>query len=696
MPFETHTPQGDHPHKTYALGAEEQVTGKERVQPREVQSQLRILQPVTTDKPKLSINLEDKRINKLQNQVKGSLKSKFSFWKEIGANKFVLDTIQNGYSLPFDKLPHSNYLENNKSALQNDSFVKEAITDLLQSGSVIEVDHKPFVVNPLTVAQNSVKKRLVLDLRYVNPFLWKEHVRFEDWKFALDYYHENCYMYNFDLKSGYHHIDINENHYKYLGFAWKFGDKNRYFVFTVLPFGLATAGHIFTKVLREIVAHWRSMSIKIIMYLDDGIGFEKNYEIALKHSKIIKSDLKKAGLISNDPKSTWEPVQELIWLGVGLNSSESKLFIPQDKIQKIKGLIEFAIKKKYLTARQLASVVGKINSTYIVVGGIARLMLKHCHRLILSRQSWDGYVRLSEEVLTELNFWYLNLNTCNSRSLNTSSKYNKVVFSDASATGCGSFIVDVEGAVCSRSWRQHEKIKSSTWRELKGVSCALKCFRPMLANNVIKWYSDNQSVISIVQHGSMKLELHNLALEIYSFCNENNIQIQIDWVPRGENKTSDAISRYIDYDDWEINSCLFTDLQNRFGTFTVDLFADYSNAKVDKFYSKFWEENCSGVDALAYNWANEFCWTVPPVSLVSKVINKILQDKAKGVLIVPRWRSSLFWPLLVEDDYAYKSFVKNAVIYDDCSFILKEGINCKFFSEQYGGQMLMILYDASW
>ena len=185
--------------------------------------------------------------------VKGSLKRNIAFWKSIDTNEFILDVIENGYRLPFISEPQSNHLKNNKSSLENDEFVKSAILELVKSGSVVETTDKPFVINPLTVAQNKKKKRLVLDLRYINPHLWKEKIKFEDWQIALNYYTENCFMFDFDLKSGYHHIDINEEFQKFLGFSWKFDGKERYFHFTVLPFGFSTAGHIFTKLIRCIV-----------------------------------------------------------------------------------------------------------------------------------------------------------------------------------------------------------------------------------------------------------------------------------------------------------------------------------------------------------------------------------------------------------------------------------------------------------
>lgn len=97
----------------------------------------------------------------------------------------------------------------------------------------------------------------------------------------------------------------------YLGFQWK----NRYYAYTVLPFGLATSGYIFSKVTREIVKYWRGKGFKIIMYLDDGLGGATYYEEALSTSKIIKSDLEQFGFHIAEEKCIWTPVQKLDWLG---------------------------------------------------------------------------------------------------------------------------------------------------------------------------------------------------------------------------------------------------------------------------------------------------------------------------------------------------------------------------------------------
>ena len=58
-------------------------------------------------------------------------------------------------------------------------------------------------------------------------------------------------MNTFDLKSGYHYVDISKDSWPYLGFSWSApGSCRHYFMFRVLPFGLSTACYVFTKSLR--------------------------------------------------------------------------------------------------------------------------------------------------------------------------------------------------------------------------------------------------------------------------------------------------------------------------------------------------------------------------------------------------------------------------------------------------------------
>ena len=118
--------------------------------------------------------------------VKGRLK-RLHFWQKIGANENVLDVIENGYKIPFISTPKPAEFKNNKSALLNHSFVSDSIQELLRMKRVVEVPFIPHVVSPHFVSTSKGKNRLILDLGYVKLHVWKEHVKFEDWKLFQNY-----------------------------------------------------------------------------------------------------------------------------------------------------------------------------------------------------------------------------------------------------------------------------------------------------------------------------------------------------------------------------------------------------------------------------------------------------------------------------------------------------------------------------
>ena len=104
--------------------------------------------------------------------VKGNLRRKLEFWKRIGTSKFILNVLERGYMLPFLSLSEPAVFRNNRSSLAQAKLVEDAIHELVESGRVLEVLVPPLVVNPLSVSvQGTGKKRLILNLRYVNRCL---------------------------------------------------------------------------------------------------------------------------------------------------------------------------------------------------------------------------------------------------------------------------------------------------------------------------------------------------------------------------------------------------------------------------------------------------------------------------------------------------------------------------------------------
>lgn len=78
----------------------------------------------------------------------------------------------------------------------------------------------------------------------------------------------------------------------------------------------------------------------------------------------------------------------------------------------------------------------------------------------------------------------------------------------------------------------------------------------------------------------------------------------------------------------------------------MDRFASSHNAQVERFNCRFWNPGTEAVDAFTVNWAGENNWWCPPVSLVPRVLSHARNCQCSGTLIVPVWRSAVFWPML--------------------------------------------------
>ena len=75
------------------------------------------------------------------------------------------------------------------------------------------------------------KKRLVLDLRHINPHLHKWKFKCEDVDTAVLLLNPGDFLLTFDIKSAYHHVEIFKDHQTYLGFQWFYNGKFQIFYF---------------------------------------------------------------------------------------------------------------------------------------------------------------------------------------------------------------------------------------------------------------------------------------------------------------------------------------------------------------------------------------------------------------------------------------------------------------------------------
>ena len=328
------------------------------------------------------------------------LKMASKTWQEAGAGRYILSVVEEGYKIPFKEVPDVQKSRNNKSARDNPEFVSKEIKNLLKKGCISEVNSLPHVVNPLSVAYNKKgKPRLVLDCRNINKCVHTFKFKFEDINTARQMFEKGTYMYSFDIKGAYNHIDIFSSHRTFLGFAWCDEDGiERWYVYNSLPFGLCSAGHMFSKVVRVMVTFWRSKGLKVITFLDDGLGGDNSFEGAMTSSNYIRESIQRFGFLLAEEKCCWLPSLQISWLGYFICMKSCKFFISDERI----GMLEVCIKSmlyqlasqklRIVPARFAASVTGRIISMQMVLGKLVRLRSRELYKCIDSRLSWDSPV----------------------------------------------------------------------------------------------------------------------------------------------------------------------------------------------------------------------------------------------------------------------------------------------------------------
>ena len=110
-----------------------------------------------------------------------------------------------------------------------------------------------------------------------------------------------------------------------------------------------------------------------------------------------------------------------------------------------------------------------------------------------------------------------------------------------------------------------------------------------------------------------------------------------------------------------LSEALFEYLETLWGPHTVACFANYYNHKLPRFFSRFWNPNTSGVDFFIQKFSNENCLVVPPVSIVSRTLHYLFNQKTNATVGVPLWKSANYGPLIASKFRQYITAMSQTV-----------------------------------
>ena len=70
------------------------------------------------------------------------------------------------------------------------------------------------------------------------------------------------------------------------------------------------------------------------------------------------------------------------------------------------------------------------------------------------------------------------------------------------------------------------------------IEFSLRTFTELLMSTHVKWFTDSQAAVKIVEVGSMKFDCQAI-INIFTFCIDNQINLDIQWILRKQSTQAD-------------------------------------------------------------------------------------------------------------------------------------------------------------
>ena len=181
---------------------------------------------------------------------------------------------------------------------------------------------------------------------------------------ALKLIQAGCFMASVDLKDAYYSIPVHPEHRKYLMFKWE----GQYYQFTCLPNGLSSAPRVFTKILKPVYSHLRSIGHICMGHIDDSLLLVA-YSLGSCRKNIYDTVnlLTLLGFTIHLVKSVLEPTQTIQFLGFVINSVAMTVKLPPSKAAKVKSACQDLVLNCNPTIREVEQVIGLIVSSFPAV-----------------------------------------------------------------------------------------------------------------------------------------------------------------------------------------------------------------------------------------------------------------------------------------------------------------------------------------
>ena len=504
-----------------------------------------------------------------------------------------------------------------------------------------------FISNIFLGEKKDGSHRMILNLKKFNKNVVYHKFKMDTLETVIKLVKPNCSMASVDLKDAYYTVFIAKEHQKYL----RFSRKGKIYQFTCLPNGLASAPRLFTKLLKPVLAKLRLQGHVIVGYIDDLYLQGDTPEDCLANVKETVQFFSECGFIIHPTKSVLVPSTSITYLGFQIDSKDMIVKMTREKMQNIAKFIEVLLSQSKLTIRKFAELIGIIVASFpgVQFGPLhyrALEMAKTTH-LKLNFGNYEALITLSDDCKSELKWWIENIST----QIRVISHGNPQItlFSDSSKKGWGAH--NGKESI-GGEWSLSEQEYHINYLELLALFFALKSFCSLVRNQHVRVFTDNSTAMVYVNKmGGTRSPLCNqLTKDIWSWCQERNIWISAGFVPGKDNTVADHRSRNLKNDrtEWMLDKNLFAEIIKVFGTPDIDLFASRLNRQLPNYVSWHPDPDAKYVDAFSLDWSKFYFYAFPPFSLLTRCLQKVIQDQAEGIIIAPAWPTQAWFTQLIK------------------------------------------------
>jgi hypothetical protein len=518
---------------------------------------------------------------------------------------------------------------------------------MLEKGAVLEVQPEldSYVSTLFIVQKKDGGSRPVINLKNLNAYLPYEHFKMEGIHLLKDLLIRDDWLAKIDLKDAYFTVPINAEHQRYLRFVWN----NRTFQFSCLPFGLAPAPRVFTKILKPLVSILRQRGVRLIIYLDDCLVMNQSVDGLSKDIALFLELIQGLGFVVNTKKSCLTPVQKLEFLGFIIDPILMELQLPRDKIKSIRRECLTVLQSDKVTVRDLSRVLGKLTASIQAVFP-APLHYRHIqadkHKALAQCRHYEAVVTLSPQAKEELRWWTAHLDAWNGKAV-LLPQPDLVIETDASTKGWGAVC---QGVRSGGPWSPSEKFLHINCLELLAGAFAIQSYTTSRAVIHVRLKMDNRSALTYINNlgGTHSLVLSNLAKDMWHWALQKGMMLSAEHLPGRLNQVADYESRHFsDASDWKLHTEIFSLLKSLSGPLQIDLFANRLNHQLPRYYSWRPDPLAEAVDALQQSWSVGPLYAFPPFCLIAKSLAKIREDIADVLIITPVWPAQPWYPLLL-------------------------------------------------